>query len=252
MKKIAALIDKLQELKEDEAALNEMAYYTQLLYAELMCTKNASETQYPAARRKVAVIMPTAASAVVTLKNAEPVKNAVPFENKEKEPVVHPEVALVQEEEVFLTERQVNGNGFQPVTAKRTAYAEAEINDRYHDVGWETMTKKEINEVIVENRPSLNDQLKRESRELGTKLTDGLPVKDLCKAIGINDKFLFINELFRGDGNMFDRSVRTINECGSLAEAEYWMGRELRIKLGWQEKKEAVQQFYYLVKKRFS
>jgi hypothetical protein len=80
----------------------------------------------------------------------------------------------------------------------------------------------------------------------------GKPVKDLRKAIGINDRFLFVSELFRGDETMYERSIKTINNFSIYPEAEYWMNRELKVKLGWDDNKETVKQFYLLVKRRFS
>ncbi|MGH2643694.1 MAG: hypothetical protein ACRDE2_07100, partial [Chitinophagaceae bacterium] len=106
--------------------------------------------------------------------------------------------------------------------------------------------------VIVDNKPSLNDKLKRENVELATKLTESVSIRDLAKAVDINDKFLFINELFRGDRNMYERSIKTINDCSNIEDASYWIERELKIKLGWLDHNEVVQKFYQLVKKRFS
>ncbi|MGV3657375.1 MAG: hypothetical protein ACO1NX_05455 [Chitinophagaceae bacterium] len=112
-------------------------------------------------------------------------------------------------------------------------------------------TPKEINQLIRDQQPSLNDRLKQDKTELAHKLKDA-PIKDLRKAIGINDRFVFVNELFRGDEVMYERSIKTINGFHILQEAEYWMNRELKVKLGWSDTKEAVQHFYSLVRRRFS
>ncbi|MES1198276.1 MAG: hypothetical protein ABUL41_03270 [Chitinophagaceae bacterium] len=78
------------------------------------------------------------------------------------------------------------------------------------------------------------------------------PVKDLRKAIGINDRFLFINDLFRGDESMYERSIKTINSFNIFPEAEYWINRELKVKMGWDNNHSTVQHFDQLVKRRFS
>jgi hypothetical protein len=111
--------------------------------------------------------------------------------------------------------------------------------------------QKELHELIGEKKDSLNDKLKQEKIELAHVLKDA-PIKDLRKAIGVNDKFLFINELFRGDEGMYERSIKTINAFHILPEAEYWINRELKVKLGWNDSKETVQHFYQLVRRRFS
>ncbi|PSL26999.1 hypothetical protein [Chitinophaga ginsengisoli] len=110
---------------------------------------------------------------------------------------------------------------------------------------------KELNQMIAQNTTSLNDRLKQTQTELGDRFNE-IPVKDLRQAIGINDKFQFIQELFRGDVDTYERSVKTINELHSLQEAEYWIERELKIRQGWVDDNRTVRQFYNLVKKRFS
>ena len=111
---------------------------------------------------------------------------------------------------------------------------------------------REINDLLGSGPASINDKLKSGGTlELGTVLKAS-PVKELRKAIGVNDRFVFINELFRGDEAMYERSIKTINNFRILPEAEYWMERELKIKLGWDDSREIVQHFYQLVRRRFT
>ena len=111
---------------------------------------------------------------------------------------------------------------------------------------------REVNDVIGANATSsLNDKLKSDVSDLKSALND-TPVRDLRKAIGVNDRYVFINQLFRGDEVMYERSLKTINGFRILPEAEYWMERELKVKLGWDENREITRHFYQLVKRRFS
>jgi hypothetical protein len=111
---------------------------------------------------------------------------------------------------------------------------------------------REVNDVIgAASASSLNDKLRSDVADLKSTLNDS-PVRDLKKAIGLNDRYLFINQLFRGDEVMYERSLKTINGFRILPEAEYWMERELKVKLGWDENRETTRHFYQLVKRRFS
>lgn len=110
---------------------------------------------------------------------------------------------------------------------------------------------KELNQRVAQSSTSLNERFRKSQVELGEKLGE-MPVKDLRHAIGINDKFQFIQELFRGDIDTYERSVKTINEFHSLQEAEYWIERELKIRQGWEDDNRIVKQFYTLVRKRFT
>jgi len=120
----------------------------------------------------------------------------------------------------------------------------------HHDVQ-ELKDFFEINEKLLPENHDLNDRLKENKTEVASFL-QASPVKDLKKAIGINDRYLFINELFRGDEDRYERSIKTINGFSIYAEAEYWIQRELIVKIGWNENAENVQTFIQLVKRRFS
>jgi hypothetical protein len=112
--------------------------------------------------------------------------------------------------------------------------------------------RRELNDAMArDNARSLNDALKGQQKELRAVLTEA-PIRDLRKAIGINDRYLFISELFRGDEVMYERSIKTINNFSIYQEAYYWMERELKLKLAWDQEKYSAQLFYQLVRRRFS
>lgn len=112
----------------------------------------------------------------------------------------------------------------------------------------------ELNEIAGRQQTafSLNEKLKTESAELSEQLADHTPIKDLRKAISVNDKFTFLHDLFRNDEAMYNRSLKTINNFSIYPEAEFWIRRELKVKLGWDEKAEAVKLFDNYVRRRFS
>jgi hypothetical protein len=78
------------------------------------------------------------------------------------------------------------------------------------------------------------------------------PIKDLRGAIGINDKFQFMEELFNKDESLFESSIKTINAYKNFAEAQFWIKQNLRIKYNWVEDSTTVMAFDQLVKRRFS
>ena len=235
MERIEALISKLKEQFEQQADPNLLLGTVQLLQFEL--TKLKSGSQQSLGTAKVAVMLPLA-NAVGSVSQYEkyapkPVEKII-HELKE---AVHEvkETLLVDEGSVSVVQK--NGQldmVFDPMT---------EIPTLSHQT-------KEVNDSATLGE-SLNDKLKQGKTELIEVLKE-TPVKDLRKAVGINDRFLFINELFRGDENMYERSIKTINSFNIYAEAEYWISRELKVKLGWNNEQPSVQHFDQLVKRRFS
>ena len=109
----------------------------------------------------------------------------------------------------------------------------------------------EINNLINDDTKSFNDLLKENKIEIALKLTE-TPIKDLRKAIGINDKYTFINELFKGDENLYENSIKTINNLSVFPEADQWIRRELMITQNWDTKSDTVKYFDQLVRRRFA
>jgi hypothetical protein len=212
MERIEALISKLKQQFDQQADPNILLGTVQLLQFEL--TKIKAGNQQSLAETVVAKTEP--------VETTEEVK----------------ELLLLDEGSVSVVQK--NGQldmVFEPMTEIPTLSHQAKEN-------------KEVNDAGVQAE-SLNDKLKQGKTELIEVLKE-TPVKDLRKAVGINDRFLFINELFRGDENMYERSIKTINSFNIYAEAEYWISRELKLKLGWNKDASSVQQFDQLVKRRFS
>ena len=78
------------------------------------------------------------------------------------------------------------------------------------------------------------------------------PIKDLRAAIGINDKFQFMETLFNKEEVVFESSIKTINAFKNFAEAQFWIKQNLRNKYQWEEESAVVIAFDQLVKRRFS
>lgn len=253
MERIQVLISKLNDQFQQKADPAQMLVTVQLLQAELAQKQvNGKQTL---GTSKVAVVMPKSSAA--------PVFNTAEYEKygpkpKVAQPVVAEqpvEVAEEIEEKQYTNYVKNNGNGSVnngngSVKRKEQAGLSfdplVEIPTLSHQDG-----VKEINESVSSTQESLNDRLRRQSAEVGELLKES-PIKDLRKAVGINDRFVFISELFRGDEAMYERSIKTINSFNIFPEAQYWINRELIVKLGWDVDAETVKHFYQLVKRRFS
>ncbi|MBE2230175.1 MAG: hypothetical protein IAE96_06010 [Chitinophagaceae bacterium] len=238
MERIASLIHKLKEQADQHASPAQLLATVQLIQFEL--TKAGSASGQGLGTAKVAVMLPAVPAAPVSRETAvvpEQYEKYIPAPaNPVTEPIT-PEKPLKTAEAPAAKARNTQLDmTFDPLT---------EIPTLFHQA-----PKKEVNDK-GDNGESLNDKLKQGHTELMEVLKEA-PVRDLRKAIGINDRFLFINELFRGDENMYDRCIRTINNFTVYAEAEYWISRELKVKLGWDPNNEAVLHFDQLVKRRFS
>jgi hypothetical protein len=234
MERLAQLIGKLNEQFAQNADPFQLLVTTQLIETELV--QMSTSTHRPVNTSKVAVVMPSSnGHAIQNRQMAEELNTQA---NKQTV-VVNGTVEKNNNGHHHQETAQVEHNGWKLDPLK-------EIPTLAHQ-----QVVKELNEVMAKQEPSLNDKLKEEVKEVAHVLNDA-PVRDLRRAIGINDRFVFISELFRNDEVMYERSIKTINSFRILPEAQYWIERELKVKLGWDENKESTRHFYQLVKRRFS
>lgn len=97
---------------------------------------------------------------------------------------------------------------------------------------------------------TLSDKLEQtEDISLAARLQKK-PVTDLSSAIGINDKFLFLNELFNGSMEKFNKSIRALNSFSTLFGAKTYMS-ELQIEFQWDCESDAYKKLNDLVERRF-
>lgn len=103
----------------------------------------------------------------------------------------------------------------------------------------------------IEAEPqTLGDKLEqKEDNSLAARL-QRKPVTDLMMAIGINDKFLLLNELFAGSMEKYNKSIRALNSFSTLFGARTYMS-ELQIELQWDCDSEAYKKLSDLVERRF-
>jgi hypothetical protein len=287
MERLRELITQLKEQFDRKAEPSRMLETARLLEAELQHL--ASQPQ-PARvmPTKITVMMPSATKMYAGQQNGQPspesrkdpanqrntTTNGTYPERKEPAPAPPPapapaEPAVTASEDTFSPDARYMPPVTPPPAAKPQPAPEGTVTatlekpldrgewpfnplaDKPIDRFTLSQRSREVNDVIGLSSTSLNDKLKSEVADLKSAINDA-PVRDLKKAIGVNDRYVFINQLFRGDEVMYERSIKTINGFRILPEAEYWMERELKVKLGWDENRETTRHFYQLVKRRFS
>lgn len=109
-------------------------------------------------------------------------------------------------------------------------------------------------EVKLDPKPqrSLNDLFneKREDHSISSQYQHA-KVGDLTKAISINDKFIYIKELFHNRGEDFSASIRQLNECQNLEDAFDCL-EQLKQKFFWDTKTDAYLSFCDLLRRKYS
>jgi hypothetical protein len=276
MERLKELITQLKEQFDRKAEPSQMLETARLLEAELrfLSSQPAPARVMPT---KIAVMMPSAAKIYTPLQPAPPStepRKDLQYNGTEIYPEVKPEPATPLAEDpdhrykpapvaasapvgsaasvAAPTATAADSTPAKEKSGERGVWPFDQFAEKPRDRFTLSQKAREVNDVIGANgASSLNDKLRSDVTDLKSALND-TPVRDLKKAIGVNDRYVFINQLFRGDEVMYERSIKTINGFRILPEAEYWMERELKVKLGWDENREITRHFYQLVKRRFS
>lgn len=247
MERVKTLIDKLKQLSDSGAPLESILRTTQMLQAELALL---GDNRKPGNAGKVSVVLPAPTHMYVQSKFQKPEPEAEKvFEILQvDEQELEKELAELKNQEMTRateTHFSVQPENFDPIADVPT------LAHQPHSHNSRKALQSKIEYPDLPEHEELNDRLKQLHTELSQSLSS-TPIKDLRKAVGVNDRFLFINELFRKDETMYERSIKAIQGFSIYAEADFWIRRELKLKLGWSAlDQKIVRQFDDLVKRRF-
>ncbi|QNR85449.1 hypothetical protein H9N25_02915 [Pedobacter riviphilus] len=98
--------------------------------------------------------------------------------------------------------------------------------------------------------PSLNDLLARTNGKSDEPVK--APIADLKQAISLNEKLLFIKDLFNGYNLAYSEVIDIINKMSSFEAADSYLQNNYAAKNNWANKQATVDQFYELLNRRFS
>jgi len=104
--------------------------------------------------------------------------------------------------------------------------------------------KKTLNETLGKPQQLANDILAPEKNDSGYPI---MPINSIWDGIGINDRFLFIRELFANSSAKFETTITALDKLETIQDAVNY----LKLNFKW-AKTDASQKFLVLVKRRFT
>jgi hypothetical protein len=76
--------------------------------------------------------------------------------------------------------------------------------------------------------------------------------KDIRSSIGINDKYLFLNELFNNHKSNYEETLDKLNHFSNMDQAKDWILTKVAPVQKWEKDDATVQSFYAMLAKHFS
>jgi len=181
------------------------------------------------------------------------------------EPVIpQPKQVPVKEKEVLLevenipqpsvieptTDKAIN----QPITKPQDPIIESKIQQpetpqKQQYTESHSQTHKDhavLGELLITDHTSVNDKL-HTTKEASNPAITGTHVEDIRKAIGINDKFLFLRELFGNNSDFMNQTIDELNKLNTFAQAQAF----IKSNFSWDMDDETVIAFHAAVRRKY-
>ena len=111
-----------------------------------------------------------------------------------------------------------------------------------------------VQQTVSDNLPpTINDLLSQNAPQqtLGSQF-NSRQVKDLKSMISLNDKLLFIRDLFNSYSLAYSEAIELLNRFESMEAAENFLKQNYALKNNWEDKQDAADKFYELLSRRFA
>ncbi len=115
-------------------------------------------------------------------------------------------------------------------------------------------------EEVKSSRPMTINEILQQQRKTGSAaainvtspITSGVDRSvDLKTVINLNDKLLFIKDLFNGYTLAYSEAVELLNRYNSFAEADAFLQTNYALKNNWADKPQTVEKLYAVLRKKF-
>jgi hypothetical protein len=173
----------------------------------------AKETVTPSKPEPAAEIVPQKADAVIKGENLIEISDDMSDEE------VIPEAAKEQEKKIISEISPSGKKGSSTIIADRFSDPSGTISDRF-----ESARKEEDLSSVIRSKPVIN----------------------LADAIGLNDKFLFIREIFKGSQSEYEQAIGKLDRAENLPDAK----AIIMSYTGENEESGVVQQLLEIVKRK--
>ncbi len=147
------------------------------------------------------------------------------------------DVQVSPEEEVPEEKTEVQETKIKDEVSPETTHEKPEKKEK--TVQAKDNTVKTLFDLFEDSATeSLQDKVSRNS------------IADIREAIGINEKFRFINQLFRGDMNEYNKVIDKLNTLKTMDEADTFL-ITYKVRYEWDEEGDVYREFIGIVERRY-
>jgi len=114
------------------------------------------------------------------------------------------------------------------------------------------IAKPKETEVFTINQKISSQLAEKEKLNSNTDQLTGPPISDLKQGITMNDKLLYVRDLFNGYNLAYSEAIEILNRFTSFEEASRFLKTNYIAKNNWDSKPDTTEKFYALLKRRYA
>jgi hypothetical protein len=162
------------------------------------------------------------------------------------------QAAEVTEPEPLIEETEEETPEAEPTLFEEpTKKGSKALAESMEDIQVDNLQPKEPEPVLTLNQ-RLSAQ-KKDIKPVPTAPAEVIePLADIKTAITLNDKLLFVKDLFKGYNLAYTEAIEIVNRFSSFEEADRFLKNNYVTKNNWEGKKETSDKFYALLKRRYA
>lgn len=215
--------------------------------ADMRLNNSANPTITPIAST---IVEPTPKSvdAPIAIDTTPPIAASIPTPN---EVIRKEEISEAPVEVSGISQSNISMDKLMADISKAETIAELNHIKKSHSDLHEMFESTPTIATNFEDHETLGDRIamKNSSHSVSDHLHK-IPVKDIKAAIGLNEKFQFINQLFNGDSQKYNASIDHLNSCGSSKNAQEFM-KNIAQEFNWEKQPSVASLFMDVVERRF-
>ncbi|QIA07296.1 hypothetical protein [Draconibacterium halophilum] len=221
---------KVKETIEPQAPLSDKEQESLAALSDFEEKLKQEESKPEPVAEKEAPVAPQKEAEIVEDSSSE--KETGIDEKEDVEQIADAEVEELKQEEPEVEEEPVNE---EEPKKERESEEEPESSVANNRIGDRLIKDKSVNDLLSGN----------DDKKLEYKISNS-PVKSIQAAIGINDRYQYIRELFNGSAESFAKTVVDIDKLDDIQQAVAYLQENFKWK-----KNETSLKFVNLVKRRF-
>lgn len=215
----------LKDLREVREIIDDLRKYPglPLLQVELAKSKCRSAEEVIALLKTLVPAITESVTAPVETTPVEPVP---------EKPVTHIVTIVEEAGQKHITETEIPENR----TVQKTEVTELKSSSRIMADNFAGSSGTISDKFVSANK----------GEDLASKIKKSKHISDLSDAIGISDKFLFINDIFKGNKSEYEQAIEKLNRAGNIPDAR----AIIMSYTGENEENEVVLQLLEIVKRK--